>query len=360
MKKGAKRFVVITIIVVIVVIIAYPKIKPMFSSSDNGGGAQSSAGRRALNVKGEVLRYQQMAEQVRSTGTLSAEEDVELSFEAAGKLIKIDFVEGSRVQKGQLLAKVNDAPLQAQLQKLQAQLKLAEERLYRQNVLLERDAISREAYDQAVTETETLNADIALVEARIAETELRAPFDGIIGLRYVSEGAYVTTSTKIVRLVKLNPIKIDFSIPGQYANDVQTGDIIRFSVQTGDRIDTYSAPVYAVEPEITTDTRSLVVRARSDNSNERLIPGMYASVELTLASTNNAIAVPSESIVSELGVSKVFLYRDGVAVSQEITPGMRTESHVQVLEGVNIGDTLITSGILQLRENMPVELDALE
>lgn len=360
MKKGLKRLVIGAIIIVLVVIIAYPKVKQRLTTSEKGPEKQSSTARRTLNVKGEVLRFRQMSEQVRSIGTLSAEEEVELAFEAAGKLIKIDFIEGSRVQKGQLLAKINDAPLQAQLQKLEAQLKLANERLYRQNVLLERDAISREAYDQAVTETETLNADIALVQARIAETELRAPFDGVIGLRYISEGAYVTTSTKIARLVKLSPIRIDFSIVEQYANYVQKGNTIKFSVQSGDKTDTYAATVYAVEPEIVTDTRSLMVRARYGNADERLVPGMFASVELTLLSTDNAIAVPSESIISELGVSKVFLYQNGNAVSREIIPGMRTESHVQVIQGVNIGDTLITSGILQLRESMPVTLDALE
>lgn len=359
MKKGSKRLVIGAIVIVLIVIIAYPKIKPLFTSEERGGGP-SNTGRRALNVRAEILRYGQMSEQVRSTGALSAEEDVELAFETAGKLIQIYFVEGSRVQKGQLLAKVNDAQLQAQLQKLQAQLKLAEDRLYRQNVLLERDAVSQESYDQAATETETLKADIALVEARIAETELRAPFDGVIGLRYVSEGAYVNTSTKIVRLVKLNPIKIDFSISERYANKVREGNKITFSVRIGDKIETYDALVYAVEPEITSDTRSLVVRARCSNNNEALIPGMSASVELTMSSADNAISVPSEAIVSELGISKVYLYKNGVAVSHQIIPGMRTESRVQVLDGVNESDTLIVSGILQLRESMPVVLDAIE
>ena len=360
MKKGSKRLVIVAIVAILVIIIAYPKVKPLFTSSKEGQDAPSGAGRRALNIKGEILRFSEMSELVQTVGALSAEEDVELAFETSGKLIKIDFVEGSRVQKGQLLAKINDAQLQAQLQKLDAQLKLAEERLYRQDVLLERDAISREAYDQAVTETKTLEADIALVQAKIAETELRAPFDGVIGLRYISEGAYITTSTKIARLVKLSPIRIDFSVSEKYANDVQKGDIVHFSIQLGDKIDVYTAPVYAVEPEITTDTRSLMVRARCDNPGERLMPGMHASVRLTLSSTDNAIAIPSESIISELGVSKIFLYKSGLAVSREIIPGMRTQSHVQVLQGVDIGDTLITSGILQLRENMSVELGSLD
>ena len=362
MKKGSKHLVIGAILVVLVVIIAYPKIETLFSSSEGGGGgAPPSSGRRALNVRAEVLKYGQMAERIRPVGALSAEEDVELAFETAGKLMQIHFVEGARVQKGQLLAKVNDAQLQAQLQKLQAQLKLAEDRLYRQNVLLGKDAVSQESYDQAATETETLKADIALIKARIAETELRAPFDGVLGLRYVSEGAYVTTATKIVRMVKLNPIKIDFSISERYANKIKKGDKISFSVRIGDNIVTYNnSLVYAVEPEITTDTRSLVIRARCNNDDEQLIPGMSASVELTMSSTENALAVPSESIISELGISKVYLYKNGLAVSHQITPGMRTESHVQVLDGVKAGDTLIVSGILQLREAMPVVLDTIE
>lgn len=132
------------------------------------------------------------------------------------------FEEGSFVKKGQLLAKVNDRPLQAQLQRLVSQLKLAEDRVFRQNALLERDAVSKEAYEQVKTELATLNADIDLIESNIAQTELRAPFDGVIGLRQVSVGTYASPTTIVAKLTKISPLKVEFAVPERYANDVKT------------------------------------------------------------------------------------------------------------------------------------------
>ena len=362
MKKTTRRIIVIGILLILLGIILYPKVKPLFSSLDDGGAAagQQRGGSRSLNVVGVVLQKQEMFAKIRSTGTLIADEEVDLSFETSGKVIKIDFKEGSHVKKGQILAKVNDAQLQAQLQKLEAQYKLAEDRLYRQKALLEKDAISREAYEQAETEIQTLNADVELVKAKIAETELCAPFDGIVGLRYISEGAYATPSTKVARLVKLDPIKVEFSVPGQYASEVHLGSLIKFEVQMGDKLVDFYKPITAIEPMVDVDTRSLLIRSSFENKNERLLPGMYVSVEVVLSETDNALAVPSEAIISEMGISKVYLYKDGRAVSTDITPGMRTESHVQVLEGLKLGDTLIASGMLQLREGMPVVLDTIQ
>ena len=137
----------------------------------------------------------------------------------------------SFVKKGQLLAKVNDRPLQAQLQRLVSQLKLAEDRVFRQNALLERDAVSKEAYEQVKTELATLNADIDLIESNIAQTELRAPFDGVIGLRQVSVGTYASPSTIVAKLTKLSPLKVEFAVPERYANDVKTGAGLDFTLE---------------------------------------------------------------------------------------------------------------------------------
>jgi membrane fusion protein, multidrug efflux system len=165
-------------------------------------GRPGMQSRQILNVIGLLINPSQMSELIISTGSLKADEEVDLSFETSGKIIRINFTEGTRVKKGDLLAKINDKPLQAQLQKLQAEKKLTEEKEFRQRSLLDKDAISQESYDQIVTELQTIEADINLIRARISETELRAPFDGMIGLRYLSEGSYTTTSTKIARLVK--------------------------------------------------------------------------------------------------------------------------------------------------------------
>lgn len=353
------------IILAIVGVIAYPKVKPvLFSAETTEGGNPSgkgSGGRgssRSLNVNGIVIKPQELVDKIVRTGTLTADEEVDLSFETSGKIVAINFTEGSQVKKGQLLAKVNDSPLQAQLLKLEAQKRLSEERLYRQKSLLEKDAVSIEAYNQASTDVETLNADIALIKSRIAETELKAPFDGVIGLRYVSEGAYTTTSTKIARLTKLSPIKIDFTIPSRYASVVKKNSTVNFLVDG--KIDKYVATVYAVDSKVDPSTNSLPVRATYPNSNHELVAGMYASVELVLNKVNDAITIPSEALVSEMGINKVYLYKGGKAISVEVITGLRSSSTMQILRGLSVGDTLIASGILQLRNGMSVTLDNVE
>jgi membrane fusion protein (multidrug efflux system) len=255
-----------------------------------------------------------------------------------------------------LLAKINDRPLQAQLQKLQAQKKLAEEKEFRQRSLLDRDAISRESYDQIVTELQTIQADINLVTARISETELRAPFDGIIGLRYLSEGSFANTSTKIARLVKNAPIKVEFSIPERYADRIRIGYPVSFTID-GSPV-TYKADVYAVDPKVDFNTRTIILRALYPNRNEELKPGRFASITLLLEQITATKAIPSEALIPEMEGEIVFVYRKGRANRLRVTTGLRTASEIQIVEGLKFGDTLLTSGILQLRHNLPVELDS--
>lgn len=179
--------------------------------------------KKILNVNGLVLRPQTFTDAISVIGNLLPDEEVDLSFETSGKIVEINFREGTPVRKGDLLAKVNDRPLQAQLSRYEAQLKLAEDRVYRQSALLEKDAVSQEAYEQARTELAILNADIAIVRSNIALTELRAPFDGVIGLRNVSEGAYASPSVVVAKLTRIAPLKIDFYIPERYANQIRPG-----------------------------------------------------------------------------------------------------------------------------------------
>ena len=166
----------------------------------------TGGGRRALNVMAEVIKPRSLTDEIVVTGRLIPDEEVNLSFETSGKIVSINFTEGTHVVKGELLAKVNDGPLQAQLKKLESQLQLAQDRVYRQSALLEKDAVSKEAYEEAQTNLASLKADIELVKENIAQTELRAPFDGIIGLRQVSEGAFASTGTIVATLTKLNPL----------------------------------------------------------------------------------------------------------------------------------------------------------
>ena len=296
-----------------------------------------------------------MSELIYSTGTLKPDEEVDLSFETSGKIVKINFTEGTRVKKGDLLAKINDLPLQAQLDKLEVQLKMAEAKEFRQKSLLDRDAISQESYDQIQTDVQSIKADINLIKARISETELRAPFDGTIGLRNLSEGSYTTSSTKIAKLVKISPIKIEFSIPEKYSSEIKIGYPVKFTIDGNEK--TFDAAVYAVDPKIDVETRVIVLRALYPNRDEELKSGKYAHINLLLSKIDNTIAIPSEALIPEMEGERVFIYKGGKAQSVKVNTGLRTESKIQITDGLNFGDTLITSGIMQLRQNLPIVLD---
>ncbi|HLN19614.1 MAG TPA: efflux RND transporter periplasmic adaptor subunit [Bacteroidales bacterium] len=361
MRKRRKYF-IIPLLIILIGIILYPRLRPLMAgaephSAGRQGMGQGQGQRQALNATGLIIQPSTLVDPVNSTGTLKPDEEVDLSFETSGKIISINFNEGTRVKKGDLLAKINDKPLQAQLEKLLAQQKLSESKEFRQRSLLEKDAISQESYDQIVTELRTIQADINLVSARIAETELRAPFSGIIGLRYVSEGSFTNSNTKIARLIKISPLKLEFSIPERYADDIKPGHTVSFIVDGSTEI--HEAKVYAIDPKIDLSTRTIQLRALYPNSNEELKPGRYAGVTLQMSKTDNAIAIPSEALVPEMEGEMVFIYRNGKAEMKRVSTGLRTESLIQITDGLNFGDTLLITGILQLRQSLPVVLDSL-
>src|SRR4030042_6813453 len=344
MKKRNKLIITILLIVVAVVIILYPKIKPLLDSKSKGPGSGQIEGRgpgsmqarQVLNVSGFLIQPQQLSDLYISTGTLKPDETVELAFETSGKIVGINFTEGTRVKKGDLLAKINDKPVQAQLEKLTAQKNLIEQKEFRQRSLLDKDAISQESYDQILTELQTVQADTNLVKARISETELRAPFDGIIGLRYVSEGSFTNPSTKIARLVQISPIKLEFSISEKYAGQVQIGYPVSFTVEGMNK--TFQASVYAVDPQIEEYTRTIVIRALYPIKDEELKSGRSATITLLLSKIENTIAIPTEALIPEMEGEMVYIFRNGKASSVRVQTGMRTESLIQLVDGLKFGD----------------------
>lgn len=312
-------------------------------------------GNKALNVNALIISTQAMTDDIYTNGDLIPDEEVDLSFETSGKITDINFTEGSTVQKGQLLAKINDRPLQAQLKKLQAQLKLAEDRVFRQNALLVKDAVSKEAYEQVKTDLASLNADIDLIKANIQQTELRAPFDGIIGLRQVSVGSYASPTTIVAKLTKISPLKINFSVPERYAKEIKKGTRLTFSLDG--YLKDFDATVYATESKVDPASRTLSVRALYPNTGTKLLPGRFASIKIKMHEIPNAIAIPSEAIVPEMGKSKVYLYKSGKSMPVEVKTGLRTDTQVQIINGLHVGDTIITSGTLQLRTGLNITLD---
>ncbi|MDR1525886.1 MAG: efflux RND transporter periplasmic adaptor subunit [Tannerella sp.] len=363
MTKSIRWILTSIILLFITGIVLFPRIK---KQAEPGGEAAKSAPalsqrRLPLNINAVIMKIQSLTDKIISPGVTIPDEEVDLSFESSGKIVSIHFNEGTHVKKGDLLAKINDKPLQAELKKLEAQIPLAKERVFRQGTLLKKDAVSQEAYEQVTTELDKLMADIELVKARILQTELRAPFDGVIGLRLVSEGAYTTPSTIVANLTKISPLKIEFSIPESYVSDVSDGTNITFYMEGSDKmLQKYSARVYAVESKVSLETYTLKVRAIYPNTNEAILPGRFLSVEVVKREIKNALAVPSEAIIPEMGKNIVYVCKNGEAKATEIITGLRTESHVQALEGLMPGDTVITTGVMQLRTGIKVNIDNLK
>jgi membrane fusion protein (multidrug efflux system) len=361
MRKPVKIAVVIGIALLILGMIFFPKIKNAFVGDNNDQPAASPMGARgsqSLSVNAIVLKPKSLNDVFRTKGVLLPDEEVDLIFETSGKITQINFKEGSFVNKGQLLAKVNDAPLQAELKKLEAQLPLAQERVFRQRTLLDKDAVSQEAFETVTTELDKLKADVELVKARIAQTELRAPFSGMIGLRMVSEGAYASPQVMVSKLTKISPLKIEFSVNERQEDEIVDGTKLTFTVE-GD-LNTYEASVYAVETSLESNTLSLKARARYANPGGKMKPGRSANIEIQLREITNTLVIPSIASLAEMGQDIAYTYKNGKAHRVVLTKGLRTASSVQIVEGLNIGDTLLTTGVMQLRDGMNVSIAQME
>ncbi len=344
------------LILIVLGVLAVPKFVQSNEPRPGGGGPGGRGGTRSdtLRVDGYVVGPQELTNRIFTTGQVRANESVELASESSGRLVAIRFDEGKPVRQGQLVVKINDADLQAQRARALHRLNLAEKREQRQKLILEQGGISQEEYDMTLSELNVLRAEIEVINAQIAKTEIHAPFSGVIGLRYVSEGAYVSPQTKIATLQSLNPVKIDFSVPEKYAGSVQVGGSIQFRVQGSPAV--YQARIYAVEPQISRNTRTLQLRALASNPGGRLMPGAFADVELILDRIESALAVPTISVIPELDQKKVFVYKAGRAEPRVVETGIRTESEVQILNGLAAGDTVLTSGMQQLRPGAPVRI----
>ena len=365
-------------VLVVVSALAAPKIMPMLRSSEvqpgvqdgaSGGKPESGKGeskapkedkmgasrdRAPLRVSAIVVQTVPFAESVMSTGTLIAEEGVELQAETNGKVVSIGFTEGAKVKKGDLLVRLNDADLIATASRAKFRKELAMLREKRIAQLLKQGVARQEEYDTALNELNIQDAEIELTEAQIAKTEIRAPFDGVVGLRYVSEGSFVNAATRIATLQRLDRLKVDFAIPEKYAGRVRVGAPIVFTIAGGER--NFTGQIYAFDPRIDTATRTLVIRAVCPNPDGRLLPGAFASVQVILGQLKDAVLIPAVAVVPGLNEKNVFVIKDGKAERRAVETGTRLESTVHILSGLAAGETVITSGLQQLRAGQSVTI----
>lgn len=327
----------------------------IFDNSDNTGQKVAGGGQQAVKVSGIVLQPQAFADNLSLSGTIEANEQIEIRSEISGIIENINFAEGSRVSKGQILFRVNDQELRAQLAKVQTNQNLAAENERRAKLLLEKEAISREEYDMAEADLASARAESQLMQAQLGKATVRAPFSGVIGLRYVSQGTYVTPSTPIANLVNTDKLKVTFAIPEKYSSQIGLDDELTFT--TSSSSDEHTAKIYAIEPGVDVSTRTLRMRAIADNKEGKLIPGTFANVFLPLAVVKDALMVPTEALIPIQNGKKIFVAENGRAKEIIVETGARTESSIRVTSGLKAGDTILTSGIMVLRDGSPLNID---
>lgn len=356
MKKQTKTVLIIAIILVLAVIFIYPRWDQFIGKSDKeataeSGGPQGSGQPIPVNVV--EIRPERLENNLSVTGTIIPNESVNLRSEISGLVEKISFNEGQFVKKGTPLLYLNDDELNAQYQRLDFTRKLFQSQENRQKQLLAKEAISQEEYDIVLNQFNTNLSDIKLVEAQLNKTVIRAPFDGVLGLRMISEGSVIGPSDVIASIVNIDPIKIEFSIPERYANQVKVGSKIIFSNES-EGVDV-TGTVFAFEPTIDTGTRTLKIRAQSPNRERKFLPGMFVRIKYILGVEENALMVPAESVIPELAGYKVFVVNQESKIEErKVSIGTRTESFVQIVEGLKEGDLVLSTGVLQVRTGMPV------
>jgi membrane fusion protein, multidrug efflux system len=327
----------------------------IFKSCGSGESPGSAPG--TVSVEGYRAEPGIHRIQIRTTGELLSYEQVELRTPVAGNVLNIHFREGQRVQKGALIAEIDNRALKAQKRGLEAQLQSASGDLQRQRQMLEFEGASIENVEQSEAVVSNLQAQIDELAVRIELTHIRAPFSGTVGMRNFSPGAYLAQGDMVTQLVQSNRIKINFNIPARYA--ALAREELEVKVVSATAGDTTMAKVYAVDPFIDPVTRSLNLRAMIDNENNRFIPGDFVQILMEADQDEQALLIPSEAIISELNAQVVFLASNGTARRKEVEVGTRTSGRVHITRGLMPGDTVIITGLLGIRDGSAIEISGL-
>ncbi len=321
-------------------------------AKDGKGGKGGDA--PPLAVDGIVVVGSSFSNNLEITGSIEANESVVLRSEVSGLVTAINFKEGSNVSRGAVLVKINDNDIQAQLQDALTKQNLSATSENRAKQLLAKGAISQEEYDISLANLKSLKAQAQIVRAQLARTTLRAPFSGKVGLRSISVGEYLTPSTVIANLMSTNPVKVSFSVPEKYVGQIKLNSEINFVTDASGKV--YRGKVFAIEPGINQQTRTLQIKALAPNANNELLPGSFAKVKLALSEQKDAILVPSEAIIPVLKGKMVYISKNGKAQQVPVEAGTRTAESVVITSGLSIGDTVLTTGAMALKPDAPVKV----
>jgi membrane fusion protein (multidrug efflux system) len=330
-------------------------LRPNASAPSGAGSpAPNEAGSQALAVDVYTVRAEPLEVQVTATGTLLGREAVELVSELSRRLLAVHAEEGKRVAKGAVLFELDAADLHAELAKLDVQERLARATLDRTQRLLAEGLSNQQELDLARARVDEVGAERQALRVTLAKTSIRAPFAGTLGLRRVSEGAWVSPSTVLSTLQDTSSLKLDFTLPERYAGAIVSGGSFRFEVEG--RAETYTGKVTAIEPSVDAATRSLLVRGVVDGSTT-LVPGSAANVELPLR-VEQALLVPAIAIIPGIEGRRVYVAHQGRARSAPVEVGFRTAERAQIVSGLSPGDQVITTNLLRVREDVAVTVAA--
>jgi len=331
----------------------------LFGCNSNGKDKNAkSKDKQQAKVDGFVIKPSLLINEISVSGSLLPYEEVALMNEVAGRVVFINLPEGKFVKKGTLLVKLFNDDLQANLKKMQTQLAIQEKIFKRQTELFKVNGISQYDYDQTYLQVNSIKAEIEVQQSMIRKTQVLAPFDGIIGLRNISEGAQVTPSTLLATIRVENKLKLDFSIPEKYSNEIKAGLKVKFTVHGNDK--QYDATVMATEGGIEANTRNLRVRAIVNSNSDNLVPGGFTNVQLTLGENKNAILVPTQAIIPQERNKIIIVSKNGKARFVKVNTGIRKASTIEIIDGLNLGDTIVTTGLLFIKEGANVSFSTVK
>lgn len=318
-----------------------------------GVTASGAAGEFALPVETAKVAAETLINSVEAVGTLRANESVTIRPEIAGRITEINFSEGGRIKQDQLLIALDDSIYAAELKQAEAKLALGRSNFNRAATLKKQGYGSDQEQDQTASELQVNQAELSLAKARLEKTRIMAPFDGVVGLRKVSLGDYLTTGQDIVTLFDLSQLKVDFRLPEATLAEVAEGQRIEVQLDAFAG-QTFIGQVYVVDPQIDLNGRSLLVSARIPNQSGKLLAGQFARVTLILSSKENALFVPETALVPQGLQQFVYQVVDGKAVWTEVKVGKRVGARVEILDGLAAGDEVVTAGHLKLHDGMGV------
>jgi membrane fusion protein, multidrug efflux system len=332
-------------------------LSAVISCSENKGQPPAAVGRPRqgpVSVDAFVVKHSSVSEDIQIPGSLLPFEETHIRSEVGGRVVQLNIKEGSEVQKGTVLIKLFDEDLQAQLKKLQVQLKIAEKTEERNKELLSINGISQQEYDLSSLDVENLRADIETTRISISKTAIRAPYTGTVGLKNISLGAYISPSDIITTIRQVDKLKLEFAIPEKYAQEIRQGYVVKFRVDGGQQ--EHEARVLATESSVDQSTRTLKVRAVVNGNNKELVPGIFAKVNLQLGKDTSALLVPTQAIIPTIRNKQVIILRKDSATFAVVETGIRDSAFVQVLSGIQEGDTVITTGLMAIKPNGKVKV----